>query len=273
MPPGDAEVVIRREACSAPDVDGEPHTARALIEAGEVKVTVAGVARYCATGGTLIRVDPEPDARREDVLLYLTGALMGAILHQRGAFPLHAGCVALDGAGVAFAGRSGAGKSTLVAAMVRHGAVFVSDDISVVFRTGDGSLAAWPGAARIKLHESNLCAVAVTTLESAGGNLGKYHLPVDRPADSTAPAPLDRVYLLMDGDGPPRIERLTGLDAVTALVDETYFLGWAAALGLQSQVFRLAGDVARTLEVNRLVRPRGLEYLPAIVDLIERRLD
>jgi hypothetical protein len=85
----------------------------------------------------------------------------------------------------------------------------------------------------------------------------------------TTPAPLHRVYILTDGDGPPRVERLTGLEAISALVDQTYLLASARDMGLSTQVFRLAATVARTLTVNRLVRPRGLEYLPDIAALIE----
>jgi hypothetical protein len=63
---------------------------------------------------------------------------------------------------------------------------------------------------------------------------------------------------------------LRGLEAVAALVEHTYFLGFAHSLGLGSQVFRLAAGVAGRVTVKRLDRPRGLEYLEAIAELIER---
>jgi hypothetical protein len=231
------------------------------------------VGRYAARDGNLVRVDPEPGGCGEDVRLYLTGVMMGIILHQRAAFPLHASCVALPGgAGVAFAGRSGAGKSTLVAALVRRGAAFVSDDLCVMAPPAAGRLRVWPGAARLKLDQAGLGAspLPASALEPAGGNRGKYHLPVEAGVDHTSPVWLDRVYLLADGAGPPRVERLDGLEAVSALVDQTYFLSYAHTLGLAPQVFRLATALARSLPVRRLVRPRGLEYLPALAEVIEQ---
>jgi hypothetical protein len=158
----------------------------------------------------------------------------------------------------------------LVAALVRRGAGFVSDDLCVMAAPLADRLEVWPGAARLKLDEAGLGpqSGAAATLEPAGGNRGKYHLPVEA-FDQTSPVPFDRVYLLTDGVGPPRVERLSGLDAVAALVDQTYFLAYAHALGLTSQVFRLAAAVARTLPVFRLFRPRGLEHLPEVAALIE----
>lgn len=272
-PSGEPDVLIRKEPVTAPAWDGEPYTARAGVEGGEFLLTVSGVARYAARGGSVILVDPEPGARGEDLRLYLTGVMMGTILHQRGALPLHASCVVLPASGgVGFAGRSGAGKSTLVAALVRRGAAFVSDDLCVVVSPLADRLEVWPGAARLKLDEAGLGpqSRSAAALEPAGGNRGKYHLPVEAPFDQTSPVPFDAVYLLTDGVGPPRAERLSGLDAVSALVDQTYFLAYAHALGLTPQVFRLAAAVARSLPVFRLVRPRGLEYLPEVAALVER---
>ena len=268
------DVMIRREPLSGPDLDGPPYSARAKVEDGEVQLAVLGVGRYAAIGGSLIRVDADPGAKAEDVRLYLTGSMMGIILHQRGVFPLHASCVALPGGAgcAAFAGPSGAGKSTLVAEMVRQGSGFVSDDLSVMAPAARGELRVWPGAARLKLDETSLGTASGSSsdLEPAGGGRGKFHLPMDALLHHTSPAPLHRVYILTDGAGPPRIEPLSGLEAIAALVEQTYLLATARDMGLSAQVFRLAGAMARSLTVSRLVRPRGLEYLPGVATLIEQ---
>jgi hypothetical protein len=272
--PGDPAFEIRRAACDAPAFGQNPHTARFLVRDGELQVAVTGVGRYAACGGRLIKVDPQPTALREDVLLYLTGALVGVTLHQRGLYPLHASCVTIGGVGVGFAGRSGAGKSTLVSTMIHRGARFVSDDVCVLTESASSESVVWPGAPRVKLDEAALAHVPSHPrhLEAAGGPRGKYHLPVAESSAATSPVPFRHLFMLGDGEGEPRIERLTGLDAVSALMEETYLLTWAAALGLSSQVFRLVGRVARTLHVYRLVRPRGMQHLPATATLIERRV-
>ncbi|MBK6306034.1 MAG: hypothetical protein IPF87_01475 [Gemmatimonadetes bacterium] len=271
---GEPDVEIRREDCDAPAFGENPHTARSIVRDGELQVAVTGVGRFAALRGQLIRIDPLPTALPEDVLLYLTGAMIGAILHQRGLYPLHASCVSIGGVGVGFAGKSGAGKSTLVATLVERGATFVSDDVCVLTQSSTGELVVWPGAPRVKLDEAALANVAARpdALQSAGGNRGKFHLPVSDGAAPTVPVPFHELFILGDDEGEPRIERLSGVEAISALMDETYLLTWAAALGLSAQVFQLVGRVARTLHISRLVRPRGMAHLPETAALIDRRV-
>ncbi len=271
---GEADVEIRRQPCDAPDFGVTPHTARSIVRDGELQVAVASVGRYAASAGRVIKVDPLPATPTEDILLYLTGAMLGALLHQRGLYPLHASCVSIGGVGVGFAGKSGAGKSTLVATMLQRGAAFVSDDVCVLTETATGELVVWPGAPRLKLDDASLANVSSRPehLTSAGGDRGKFQLPVTATLDATQPVPFRELFILAEGEGAPRIEALSGIEAISALMEETYLLTWASALGLSSQVFRLVGRVARTLHIQRLVRPRGMEFLPATAELIERRV-
>lgn len=71
----------------------------------------------------------------------------------RGAIPLHACAVEVDGRGVLIAGQSGAGKSTMAAALIAAGAGFVADDLSVLWPSGDAD-PVWlsPGRTAIRLH-------------------------------------------------------------------------------------------------------------------------
>lgn len=271
--PGEPDVIVEEEAVWTPTFDGAPFTARSAYESGEVRGEVRGVGSFTATASR-IRVARESGARPEDVRLYVTGAMFGAVLHLRGVLPLHASCVAVDGVGVAFAAPSGSGKSTLVAALLRRGAVFVSDDICALRSDAAGGIRVWPGASRLKLDEPGMSALDGTPdgLEPAGGDRGKYHVPVSATVSAPAPVPLSHVFLLGFGDGDVRVERLGGLDAISALVDETYVLGCAAALGLSKQVFRMAAEASRSLTVSRLIRPRGLAHLDAVVDRIQREV-
>jgi hypothetical protein len=266
--PGEPDVRVVEARCDGPEAGCERYAARTLVEDRRVKLHVRGVGRYCALDGSRIEVDPEPGARAEDLQLYLTGALVGAVLHQRGVWPLHASAVAIDGEAVAVAGASGAGKSTLVAKLVDRGATLVTDDLTVTALLEAGGVGVRPGPGRIKLDGRSLAEVAAAgrRLGPAGGSRGKYEVGVTRV--SLEPVPLRRIYLL--GDGRLNLTPLRGLEAVAALVEHTYFLGFAHSLGLGSQVFRLAAGVAGRVTVKRLDRPRGLEYLEAIAELIER---
>lgn len=271
--PGEPDVEILKRPCSGPPFGTEPHLARARLCEGDLQVSVNGVGRFVAHGGRMIAFDPLPDATRDDLLLYLTGAMVGAIAHQRGMYPLHASCVSVRGRGLALAGASGAGKSTLLSTLVQRGAAFVTDDVSVVTVAEDGRASVWPGAPRLKLDANALAAVSATSegLDSAGGNRGKFHLPVTHAVAAATPAPFHELFLLTYGEGEPRVEPLSVMESVAALVEETYLLAWAAALGRREQVFALAGRVARSVRVSRLVRPHGMAWLTATAELIERR--
>ena len=69
--------------------------------------------------------------------------------------------------------------------------------------------------------------------------------------------------------GAPRLERLSGLEAISALLDETYILAYAATMGLSPQIFKSVAELARTVAVSRLIRPRGFEHMDAVLNLIE----
>jgi len=274
-PASGPRVRIRRVAVSAPEPPPEAYKAAGRVEAGRVTFAIRGVARYDIEGGDEVRVDPEPGARAEDVLLYLTGSVMGAVLHQRGIFALHAAAVEIGGVAAAIAGPSGTGKSTLATRLVRRGGRLVTDDIAVVEPLSEGEVGVWPGAARVRLDPTGLEALGQPEagLGQAGGNRDKYHLPVGVAwAADARPVPLRRLYIVEDGTGDPRIETLTGMEAVRAVVDETYFLNLVPQLGVEARNFRSAAAVARAVRVCRLVRPRGFEHLERSAELVEADL-
>ena len=80
---------------------------------GELLLRVDGVARYYVHSGCRITVLPEDGANEDDILVFLMGSAMGALLHQRNILVLHAGAIMVNGQSVIFSGRSGSGKSTL----------------------------------------------------------------------------------------------------------------------------------------------------------------
>ena len=270
---GPPDVRFRRRHVPSSRPGGRPYTAHWEIGSEGFTLAIRGVAVYRAFAtGNHVDVDTEPGATPQDVLLYLTGVLLGIILHFRRCYPLHAGCVAWgpNADGIAVAGPSGAGKSTLLASLLDRGGILVTDDVTVLERDGN-AFRARPGARRLRLDAPSLEALErppgdVLGLESGGGNRGKYQVPVEgTPPSSTV---IKRVYVLQDDQGPVRTEPLFGMEAVSALVDQTYVLAYASSLGMGKQCFTLAAEVAGHVPVARLIRPPGFQHLPAVVDLI-----
>ena len=68
--------------------------------------------------------------------LFLSGAVIAAVLMLRGHAVLHASCVEYDGVATAFVGDSGAGKSTVAAMLCATGAALVTDDVLRVDHSG-----------------------------------------------------------------------------------------------------------------------------------------
>jgi len=78
-------------------------------------------------------------------------ALAYMLLAQRYAVPVHAACVARNGAGIMLCGPSGAGKSTLAYACARAGWTYVSDDAVFLLPDSPAPVAIGrPGHARLR---------------------------------------------------------------------------------------------------------------------------
>ena len=128
----------------------------------EFLLLVPGVARYHIYAGRHITVTPEPGAGKEDILLFLMGSSMGALLHQRHVLVLHAGAIAAKGGAILFTGPSGIGKSTLTAALHQRGYPFLADDICAISLTGPEP-AVICGFPRLKLWEDTMARLRTAT--------------------------------------------------------------------------------------------------------------
>ena len=65
---------------------------------------------------------------------------------------VHASTVAIDGHAVLIAGRPGSGKSDLALRLIDRGAVLVSDDYTILARSGDGLVASAPETIRGRME-------------------------------------------------------------------------------------------------------------------------
>lgn len=137
---------------------------------------------------------------------------------------VHAGVVGWSGRALVLPGRSGAGKSTLVAALVRAGATYYSDEFAVL----DGRGRVHPFAKPLSLRDAEGGGARSVTAEALGARSGTGPLPVGlvvlssyraaarwRPARLTpGPALLD----LLAHTVPIRKRPEPSLDALSAMV-------------------------------------------------------
>ena len=157
---------------------------------GEFLLRVDNVAGYYVSNGNSILIERKPEAADEDVLLFLMGSAMGALLHQRNILPLHGSSVDVDGEGVIFVGPSSIGKS--------KGYPLLSDDVCTVTAKNGADPHIIPGFPRLKLW-----ADALKKLEEDKKGLNrvrldqefkKYFVPFDNACDR--PTPVRSVFVL-----------------------------------------------------------------------------
>lgn len=239
-----------------------PHS---VARPGMLLRVVPGIGRFLARGGTSLEYWVEPGAHPEAVAAVLRGAILGALIHQRGELPLHAtSLVHPDGEhAVALAGRSGAGKSTTAYELIRRGWTLLSDDLTRV-TIADGAALAWPGRSNLRLT-GDACAafgMAGEFLTPAPESPGKY---VFEPPLAGRQVALSHVVVLEPGEWTLTAEELPRAAAARALAEQTYRIHYVEALGRTRRHFEL---VAATLASVHVVRLHGRASVVQVAEAV-----
>jgi hypothetical protein len=223
------------------------------------------VARFLIRKGREIIVAPADGASQRDLRLFLLGSAFGALLHQRGAMPLHANAIELDGRAIAFCGPSGAGKSTIAAWFNDRGHPVLADDLCVIDFDEVGRAFARQGLRRLRLWKDALEATGRCRLDfepsfdSIRDARDKYDVPIHGGRDP-APVPIAAIYLLdRAAEGAESgIVRLHGVAAVEALVSNTYRGGLLPAIGGSGTHLMTCVRIAGQVPIFRAERDWGL---------------
>lgn len=258
-----------------PDALANPRIKGVRFQAGpgEFLLRVDGIARYYVQDGRSITIMPEDDVGEDDILLFLMGSAMGALLHQRKVLVLHAGAIDVDGESVIFTGPSGIGKSTLAAGFYQRGYPFLADDVCAI-ATLNGRPAVIPGFPRLKLWADVLKKLKTdkNELKSVrwGKDLEKYFLPLDGIQD--APVPIKSVFVLeTTNTGKMEITELKAAEKIDPLIGNTYRMRFLQGLGGKKEHFQQCAAVAAKSDVYRTVRPKKGFLLKELMDLLEAR--
>lgn len=240
---------------------------------GAFLLRVDGIARYYVTEGKSIVVEREPGAADEEVLLFLMGSAMGALLHQRDILPLHAGAVSVDGGAVLFAGPSSIGKSTLAAGFQKRGCPILADDVCAVTANGKDHATVIPGFPRLKLWADALKKLQTETeglkRVRLDQNFKKYFVPFEHEA--ARPASVRSVFVLQSTNTDRfKVEELTGMERIEPILNHTYRPRFLEGLGNKQVHFRQCSAVAAHAPVFKLTRPQKGFRLQELMDLMAR---
>lgn len=221
----------------------------------------AEIARFRVSHGQNITFQRAGNVSDDTVRLFLLGSALGALWHQRGRLPLHAGAVDVDGRAWAFAGPSGAGKSSLVVAMAASGAGYLCDDVCVLdVPEQDDRVRAWPGLARLRVSPEIRALLGLDD-RAPLDPFGKHALspPWPRPLGAR---PLGGIVILETDPAAaqPVIDRLEAPAALAALLTHTYRTEYLP-IEHRARHFGHCAALVRSVPVYRLRRPWGTQRL------------
>nr|WP_299856600.1 hypothetical protein [Sphingomonas bacterium] len=217
-PPGDAGRVWGPYRVTSPD---------------QFEFTMPGLARFICLARCRILVDPVPGADQAHLSNMLIATVLPALLWARGDVVLHAAAFTLDGANraIAVAGASGSGKSTVLARALTMGAYQIADD-SICLRVQDDAAMA-----------SGLAGGHFERMDDDGARMFR---PVP-PRQWRAAGRVGALLVLQPGTVRPR--RLSGVDAIQALLTHRHRPRIIALLGMEAASLSTMAMIAQTVPV------------------------
>jgi len=252
-----ADIVIQIAAGRSPLAT---NTGRVVFEHSVQRslIRVEDVADFEINDGRQICVWPAAGVSQKDVEIFLLGPAWATLSHQRGMLPMHASAIATKAGITAVVGHSGVGKSTIAAVMGALGYELVADDIPTVNFNRESVPGAWPYLRRLKLQGGPIAELALTPSEVVGEKLDKqkYFVHPKCVADDKWKR-LERVYVLEVDPTVSQvlIDRIAGLDAARALIDQTYHFQFILGTGRYRDHLELCARLVSKVAIYRLRRP------------------
>ena len=225
----------------------------------EFSLNVAGVGDFYAGNGNLIEYNLVEGADPEWVRLYLNGQVLVALLHQRGVISFHASSFVHNGLGVMILGETGAGKSSLTLSFVKHGAGFLTDDLTPVVFAG-GRPAVMPLKRRMKIRTSSAAelGVAPERLTDAESGTGKKYIELNPSALTRHP--VDVILKIEVGDVAESIfEEPAPAGKFSMLRSEV--CSWEMLAGMpetEAAYLQQILDIVHQARIFRVTRPSGI---------------
>lgn len=267
---GACEVFIRMG--SLPPIEGELVNSIAVTAEGAI-LNIPGVGRYLIRDGREMVIEPDPQGSERHLRLFLLGSAFGAILHQRHLLPLHANSIEIGGRAIAFMGHSGAGKSTMAAWFHDRGFNVLADDVCVVTFEEAGAPLAQPGIPRLRMWRDALEASgrSAEAHELSFDDADKYNVPT-RESGATGPVALGAIYLLEkseEASAADFIRPLTGIEAIDALVANTYRGAYVPMMGTTAKHLASCVALARSVPIFAVRRLWGKDHLDRQFEAIQ----
>ncbi|MFD0829860.1 aldolase [Neobacillus sp. M.A.Huq-85] len=232
---------------------------RFVINESQVIFKVSDIAIFLIEDGRRITVSPLNEYKEDVIRLYLLGSCMGAILMQRGIYPLHGSAIAINGKAYGIIGDSGAGKSTLASAFLNKGYQLLTDDIIGVYFTKDNIPMVIPSYPQQKLWKESLMEFGIDNkgFRPIYQRETKFAIPIDGQF-STAPLPLAGLFeLTLIENEEIEFKQIEGLYCLQTLLIHTYRNLLIQNLGLTDWHFTNSTKIINKVNMYKLHRPKN----------------
>jgi hypothetical protein len=238
---------------------------------------IKGVSKFYVEKGSLIVLEQYENALFEEVKLYLLGSCMGALLYQRRVLPLHGSCINMDGRGIMLTGDSGAGKSTIASALLGRGCSIVTDDVAAMGGNESGDPIVYPGYPSQKLWEDAIERIGREeqkySLIRVSNELNKYSVS-SRHCFSENPVQLKAIFEIKPAEVDEiRIEEVPGVEKLDVILKNTYRRFLTRAMHIRDWHFSQCVEIAKKVEVFRIIRPQKVHLEQEIADRICGKYD
>lgn len=230
---------------------------------------VPGVARFLIAAGREILVAAENGTADDEIAIFLSGTVIGILLHQRARIVLHASAVLVGGRAVLFCGESGAGKSTIAAALNQRGYPVICDDVCAIGLDGPHAPQVLPDGRNLKLWSQAIEKLGVARGSAVRQNLEKYY--VEPGSVLSEAVPIGAIYALRDFRPPfsAGIERPNIVDAALLLRHNAYRPLLVRRMDQKALYFQAASKIANWAGIFQLTRRLEFSRMNEVIGWLE----
>jgi len=233
-----------------------------------------GIGTMLVSQGKKISLQPIKDVDIARMRLFILGAALGAILHQREYIVLHASAVAIDASAVVFTAPKGEGKSTMTGTLYARGHQFIADDVVAIDFSNPQRPMVFPAFPQLKLWPDS-----ATQIGRDPDSLPKL---IDRLEKreylfedfSLKPVPLKQIFVL-GTDSAIAIKPFKPQEMILMLLKNLYVSRFGSTLlsPQDPKYFFQLTDLAKQVGVAKLLRPRSLTMVVEVAEAVEEYLE
>lgn len=235
----------------------------------------AEVATFSVKDGREIVVESHVGVEERLVHLPLLGTVFAVLLHQREILVLHASAVAINGSVIAFVGDKGQGKSTMSATLYARGHQLLTDDLVALDLSTSTQALVFPGFPQFKLWPDAVASIGgdpEKLPELFSGYKKRARRAEERFAERSLP--IECICVLCSGSE-VALNKLAPSEGMIKLIANSYVNRYGSQL-LQGDVgarhFKQCANLASRIYIYNLERPRDLNLLPDIAQLLEEHM-